>query len=310
MLIQKYRHTCGDEKWVKESDPKPGKGWAPVKGQAKYITKKAEIMENKYLEKIALRRVISEIAKGLSTPLETLVSKGFVKGESAYNKGMKLGNRNIAKKLGVTISKGNSKGENVISNSGGGYITMNRGGDTRIIANPKPLYLSRQSPVHQGFVRHELFEAGVAKNPNSKTLSGNRSILSNAYSHIPEEVKNSIGEHEIAKEKYHVLRGMTDAPIHGDPVVIKNKAGGIVGQHLSPQVLTQESEMVRKNPYLSRLKSMRSITGEDNLVQQATGKKYGVDKMTGKDHAKANNYITGEHFDENSGKSFRVAQEK
>lgn len=62
------------------------------------------------------------------------------------------------------------------------------------------------------------------------------------------------------------------------------------GLHLSPRVLSRESEMVRKNPHLARrFHSIRGSSGESAIMKRITGKRYGMDKMTARDHLRAHN---------------------
>ena len=219
---------------------------------------------NQYLEKIAsfekqaLRRIITELAKGkVSMGLDKLVQLGAVKPVKTYTKGMRLGNDNLAKKLGTIIQKPSSS-EIERATSGSGYLTIPGRERDKILASR---LLSNQFPTkhtHQGMIRHELFEAMEARAAHKAgtmgtTLNGKPGLKATAFT---QEISPGV----------HIG----------------------VGLHISPRVLARESELVRKNPYLSKsFKRIRGDSGEADTIERLTGKKYGVDKMTGKDYYKA-----------------------
>lgn len=47
--------------------------------------------------------------------------------------------------------------------------------------------------------------------------------------------------------------------------------------------------MVRKNPYLTKIRDLREATGEAGLVHKITGKRFGQDRLTAKDMDKLHN---------------------
>lgn len=236
-----------------------------------------EPMANKYLEKIAANRLVQEIAKGtVKMPLKALVAKGALRGPGVYSKGMQRGNTAIAKKLGVDISKDSAEGLHGLASAGGGYASINtvKKGPVALHGGLKNNFLKEVGahPVnhHQAAIRHELFEV-----KDMKALSTSRRRRYSDADMNMMRMKTPLSHaHMIDKVR----------PMKPDVFASKGK---LVGQHMTPRVLTQESEMIRKNPYLGGMRRVRSETGEDKLITSLTGKRFGVDKMTGKDHAKA-----------------------
>jgi hypothetical protein len=242
---------------------------------------------NKYLEKIAefekigLRRIIGELAKGnVSMKLEELVRKGFVKPQKVYAAGMRKGNDVLAKKTNSIIRNPTSEYDKAVSSSGGGYAMNAKQYGGNRISFDKNFPISSNKVEHQGFLRHELFEAMEA---NSK-----RGISSNRVrKKIDTSPKALIGYGYSPRSSEKISKTLSKN-ISLKPTLFHSEMNGakvLTGAHLSPRVLTRESEMVRTNPHLSnKFKDIRDTTGESRIVEKITGKKYGVDKMTGKDH--------------------------
>jgi hypothetical protein len=243
-------------------------------------------MSNKYLEKIALRRIISEIAKGtVKTPLKDLASKGFVKLEKVYSKGMAEGNRNIAKNINAHIgtARSNTPVRKLLSDMGGGYAGfLDKKNKVQVIR--KALPRNKQNNIHQGFTRHELFEG-----MDMRAVSGNNARVT------PKPLKGTdqyntavtLASMEIPGGKRAAVKLIDDVRTPKPDVFLSGD--NMVGAHMTPRVLTRESEMARKNPYLKKITEIRNLTGEASYVKKLTGKKFGVDKMNSKDHARAFN---------------------
>lgn len=249
---------------------------------------------NVYLEKIALRRIVSELAKGtVSTPLKTLADKGFVKPLSTYAKGMNEGNKAMAKKIGVSISKGSGRTESSAALGGGFATVAYKDGRIGVVHSGKKSEIhkvlgtdSRLSVHNPALVRHEIFEAqdllrkrsaGHLNTPSqTDAMKVFRGMIDGP--HVSKEVQNAALRH--AASHMRVAKPVTTS-------LFQNQAGATVGSHMSPRVLTRESEMVRKNPYLDRLKSLRTVTGESDVIKGITGKRFGVDVMRPKDHEAA-----------------------
>jgi hypothetical protein len=230
--------------------------------------------QNKYLEKIALNRLVSELAKGnVSTGVEKLVSKGFIRPAATYNKGMALGNKNIAKQIGMKVHTPRTALDRISSNAGGGYASVIRKNGEVHALHVKPSQSMFGQDSHHGLIRHELFEGHDIK----RVLNNPKRVSEIKPEHYA-EVKAFMGDDYNHK---HV----TNRRIIKPDVFTNN--GQITGMHVTPRVLTRESEMVRKNPHLGEFKDLRNMTGEDRIVHKITGKRYGMDKMTTRDHAKA-----------------------
>ncbi len=257
---------------------------------------------NKYLEKIALhekealRRIVSEIAKGtVTTPLKELVGKGFVKSRAAYAKGMNEGNKAILSKMtGVQVYRPKTPSDKALSAQGGGFATVNRhSGRIDVMHEGKKSiahYILGTRNTHDVYtpamIRHELFEARDMQHLSKEGLrpSGRRSSILNSVSDAMRGYK--VPESAVREQRV----ALTHALRHVKPVAFgsfRNQHGAPVGAHATPRVLSQESEMVRKNPYLSHLRETRESLGEASIVKDITGKRFGIDKMTGKDHRKA-----------------------
>ena len=252
-------------------------------------------MSNKYLEKIAelekvsLRRIISEFAKGkISTPLSELVSKGAIKSEGVYARGMRKGNSVLAKQTNSFVQRPHSALDKALADGGGGYFTIPlHKGHNKIVAN-KSGFMGGTEVSHQASVRHELFEAMEANHQRKSGIVKSidmPKILHNKEAYpVPPKLRQEVdrlNSNVMAGEMSQITRRHTSPSGESVPT--------IVGQHLSPRVLTRESEMVRKNPFLQKgFKDVRgSTTGESSLIQKLTGKEYGTERMTGKDHKKA-----------------------
>lgn len=230
--------------------------------------------QNKYLEKIALNRLVSELAKGkVSTEVHELVNKGFIRPAETYSKGMALGNKNIAKQIGMKVHTPRTALDKITAISGGGYATTVRKNGSMHALHVKPEQSMFSRDNHHGMIRHELFEGHDVK----RVINDAKRITSIKPEHHA-EIKAFMGDD-------FNLKHINNRKIV-KPDVFTNK-GNIIGMHVTPRVLTRESEMVRKNPHLGDFKDLRGMTGEDSLVHRITGKRYGMDKMTSKDHAKA-----------------------
>lgn len=249
---------------------------------------------NKYLEKIAtfekaaLRRAVAEFAKGnISKSLEQLYSKGVIKSPKVYAEGMRRGNDVLAKHTNSIITK--ARPGTILSSvadNGGGYSNVGKkGGGSHIIISRTPnsslVQDSYKSILHQGNIRHELFESMDLNHFRKDPLRKINIDRKKQYKDLAE-----YGVDNKVLDKVKKLHNNVD---EYKGTFLKHPQHGIIGNHQSPRVLTRESEMVRKNPYLndSILRGLRDDTGESHLIKRITGKRYGMDKMTSKDHAKA-----------------------
>lgn len=232
---------------------------------------------NKYLEKIALRRIVSEIAKGnVTRPLRQLVRDGFVKSEKAYAQGMARGNSNLAKETGAIVRKPKNTNERMLSSVGGGYVTVADKKAPLVIHNRK--VANTDANHHEGFIRHELFEAKDVKDLPTR---GVHKLSREEKQGLVSATSNIIGEGPAKR----LLRRTG----YRRPDVFADISHGVSGSHMSPRVLARESNMVRENPHLQGMKDFRHVSGEAEYVTHVTGKRYGEQKMTGKDLEKAKN---------------------
>lgn len=252
----------------------PKSQWGDKAWLFKNLTEVKE--QNKYLEKAALRRAITELAKGtISKPLSTLSRMGVIKPADIYAKGMARGNANIVKSFGAEIRHPRNSAERILTDLGGGYSTsIGHTGTTATVFHKHNKYLTMASTPngHHGMIRHELFEASDGKRVfnhadrqvSSEAAAGAKEALTFAGAK-PKHIDNHFSKHRLLKP---------------DVFTTNNE---IVGSHLSPQVLARESEMVRKNPYLAKLREHRNTSGEADTIKRITGKEFGREKMTGTD---------------------------
>lgn len=239
-------------------------------------------MKKEVMEKSALTRLVKELAKGtVSKKITDLSSLGFIKPKAVYEKGMKIGNINIAKKEGVVFSKGKKTADSIMARAGGGYATLpiDNSDKVKVISKGLPIPgLSLKGPEHQGAIRHELFEARELK----------RSIMNKSNTGV--SLKNSTREYHKTPRtidpylKYHLIRGLPRTPLPSMPKSLSNPEKP--SSHLSQKVLLRESEMIRKNPYLEKIKQTRKSSGESEALEKVLSKRYGVDKVGAKDFKK------------------------
>lgn len=253
---------------------------------------------NQYLEKIALRRVISEIAKGnVTMPVKELAEKGFIKSRGTYAKGMAEGNKAIASRIpGVTVNRARSTSEKTISSMGGGFSTHPRSdGSSKVLyqgggaqAHPALGTEDTKDVTSSAMIRHELFEAqDIHKlhRQNRLNFTNRRAISQEYLSGLKNQGAPAEAIHDGRVALVNAMRSSKVANVSN----FKNEYGQIVGRHATPRVLSQESEMIRKNPYLSKLKDYRVSSGEASITHDITGRRFGMDKMTGKHHERAFN---------------------
>lgn len=263
------------------------------------------IQMNVYLEKVALTRLVKELAKkpASRSTLSSLFDKGVIRSPGQYAEGMRKGNNSLAQKVNATIST--SKPETLFSEvtaSSGGYATVANSKGTSNIYHDREQsafstgegpFKNRESHqkqfdelMHQAGIRHEVFEARAVKDSLAKGEGlnlhqrGPRKEALKEYSDMsntPEKTKS-----QWDRSMNHLAFPKIQAQLHN------NSSGQLVGSHMNLSVLGRESELIRKNPYLHRspLATVRSFTGENKYIQHLTGKKYGADKITGKDISK------------------------
>ena len=251
---------------------------------------------NKYLEKIALRRIVSEIAKGnVTTPLKTLAQQGFIKSKGTYARGMNEGNKSIAASIpNLQVSRAKTPADLQRTAQGGGFVTL-----MKPDGGIQTMHSGRRAEVHEipgskglrdvstpALSRHELFEAADARSLEAKHAlrTVRRSDITKSY--VGSLKSQGVPDADIKDSRSQVLGFMKNLKVTL-PATFKDSRGNVVGAHLSPRVLSRESEMIRKNPHLSHIRDYRESTGEASIVNDITGKRFGVDKMTGKDHHKA-----------------------
>lgn len=138
------------------------------------------------MEKQALRRIVSELAKGLvKTPLENLAAKGFIKSEKTYAKGMRLGNAALSKLHKAPISaniKSNSGHLRMISQSSGGAFTIPHISGPKIFKSENQINASSGHLSRSGKdlntslgIRHELHESSyVNKVKDAKKFANSK----------------------------------------------------------------------------------------------------------------------------------------
>lgn len=219
---------------------------------------------NKYLEKIAVSRLVKEISLGKVTKsLSDLVSSGILRPEKTYVKGMKAGNKILADKINAKISKPRGLAAEALAKRGGGYtILPNNKTDSLIIQQFGLPFLGRKSAIHQMGIRHEIYEGRELRKRMGSTDTYNLRDLIKAHQAKTADVGN----------KYHaseILRGM---PAKDIPKLPPGKT------HLHDRVLLSESIDVSKNPYLGLLRKIREGNLDAKTVSDITGRPYGQHK--------------------------------
>lgn len=262
-------------------------------------------MANRYLEKIALRRVVSELAKGNITKMvggnpgtygqiaRSLQEAGAIKSPKVYAEGGKRGIKNVLKELGpkIWVTKGKKGslreyvGTNMTPTHKGVNINMppSKSGLSANLSGFRNAKAQRIMEDNDG-IFHEAFEAMAARkaiqkgdinyaatHPFSKGLRMNN--LAESTPVRPTKIKRYVDSMSIMPH----LRG-----------AIVNR-GESVGSHASLGVLGRESELIRKNPYKSITGIFRDHSGEADYVSKVVGKRFGIDKFTGKDIRKLEN---------------------
>lgn len=242
------------------------------------------------MEKVALQRLVKELAKGtVKTPLDTLVQKAGLRSANTYAAGMKKGNKYLQKLQGtpITVPKPGTFQQHLTEDAGGGLALPNpEKNRIDVLLNRKISRLAGKNE-RELVARHELFEAGEVKK-HMKT-GPIKAMRQPKVDRLPAVLTDKfLSTHDRFATKRSVVR----------PQVFR-KDNEVIGVHMNPSILTRESNVVRSNPYLhnSVLIKHRVSDGEGQLVQHITGKKYGVDKMTGKDHARAQVYNAGKDID-------------
>lgn len=255
---------------------------------------------NKYLEKVALTRLVKEIARGsVSATPASLLERGMLRSPSTYSRGARVANDKLQAKLGVNVNKAGKKGmTSIVAPQAGGYASIPRKGE-----NPNIIF-GKSSPLvqdinigaanrehsralremqHQAGISHELFEADAIKRRSMQEPVKDRHSRSLVNYEATSRYLPLAGF--SAKDTYHVLRGVKDmdAPRLGAELYHSNY--GKVGGHMSLDVLGRESNLIRSNPYMakSNLATFRAQSGEADYLHKITGKKYGVDRFYGKD---------------------------
>lgn len=280
-------------------------------------------MSNRYLEKIALTRVVKELAKGTlgeygsakaMKSVHDLMQAGAIRSPKVYTQGMRVGNQEIAKKTGQFINKarpGTARG--VLAQAGGGAASSTQ----QVRGKNTPIAIIPQGP-QPGQSKHLMYsvEDSSLKPGQETNLSGAAGKVHNELSVRHEVIEGKYGAKRPLKQNSpetmeEIRRGLEEfstpprissrmlaqnthipaelAKMYSPKVMVRGKVypGQVVGSHHSPGVLGQESEVVRKNPYLSALPSRivdhRRNQGEGDFLQHITGKTYGREKYTGKD---------------------------
>lgn len=255
---------------------------------------------NKYLEKVALTRLVKEIARGsVSATPASLLERGMLRSPSTYSRGARVANDKLQAKLGVNVNKASSKGlTSIIAPQAGGYASLPRKGEnpTVIFGKSSPLVQDMdigaangghskalRGMQHQAGISHELFEAEAIKRRSRKEPVRDRSSRSAANYAATSQALPQAGF--SAKDTYHVLRGVKDMDAPRLGAELHHSSYGQVGGHMSLDVLGRESNLVRANPYMAKspLSNIRSQTGEADYLHKITGKRYGSDRFSGKD---------------------------
>lgn len=218
---------------------------------------------NKYLVKVALSRLVKEIANGnVKRPLKELARKGFIRNQKVYASGMKTGNTRLAEKYNIKITAPRNEYHKFIMEE-----------------QKEAPYASMVNPDFSGIIVH-----GKKSNPLVKNDANSH------HGSMRHEIYEHMDVQHLSKDRANIRKDLFGNLLLPHVDIIDNKAKMLVGDHHSPRVLTRESEMVRKNPYLRKtFINLRKGSGEDELVHRLTGKIYGQDPMTNADHKKAFN---------------------
>lgn len=245
-------------------------------------------------------------------PLEQLAAKGFVKSKKVYTAGMRKGNDNIANQVGAVIQRPKSEGQRMMASSGGGCVTLpNKDHGSIIMAEGKTLGSTKLE--HQAMIRHELFETMEAnrmrKDPSNSFHTDIHKILTDYSTSLPPLDR-------IPDKTVDQFSRTLDHSLRLKPILNMDSSGGVIGSHFSNRVLTRESEIIRKNPYLSHVNTRDSLLarhrsrGEDKIITRLTGKRFGEHKMTSRDHNKALNAKPDGEIDAGYGVKYPLFQAK
>jgi len=253
---------------------------------------------NKYLEKIALRRIVKELVAGnLSQSAHSLARQGWIKRPSVYAKGMERGNQELARKRNAIIRGPVGKLEILSAQHGGAISRVDKSGRghaifDKNILNPGPRKMLGNPNRSQMTVRHELHEV-----PSIRKQIDKGNVVSQDYMDKGRaETVKMFGERRTSAflDNYQMNKGVA----HGKSERIQPSWDGTpspegktrsftqTGSHASSTVLARESNDVRTNPFLGKFKDLRNYSGEAQYLKGVTGKTYGKDRFTNKDYKK------------------------
>jgi hypothetical protein len=246
---------------------------------------------NKYLEKIASTRLVRELVKG-SVPMSvnSLFRRGALRSPARYAKGMREGVGAIAKKVGADFTAvkrlDTVQGDGIVRS--GGYTTVaSRDGGIHIYHDKgisSDIHIgeskARKDIAHQSGLMHESFEAEQIRRDLSRGVIDTGAAQLTLKKYKEYALRKGIPEKSLKDTERFLNQAASPA---SRAVLVKD--GKEVARHQSLVVLGKESNMIRTNPYLRvhGLSKNRMESGEANFISKITGKKYGVDRFTGKD---------------------------
>ena len=251
---------------------------------------------NQYLEKIALTRLVKQMAIGAvkKTPQE-LHAAGVLRSAAHYAERTAVGTAKINAKSGVNISGVSKKNTNskIFAGMGGGYATtVSSKGEITIHHNHGKLSPLTQGLTgdlrelaHQSGLRHEAYEGQAIR----KSLDSKADLRTHL---ITPEVKSAFKDTAgiiAGSPRAEISMGRATerlaAPKHSALMVNDWSGPTPKSVHHNMSVLARESNMIRANPYLhaSPLARIRRVTGENKYVSRITGKEFGKQRMGKKD---------------------------
>lgn len=232
------------------------------------------------------------------------VEKGMIKPEGVYAHGIALGNRELAKKHGIDISRvrgGWEKGQ--VDASAGAGAVMGRDGRGKVLVAHRPHLVAgmpngKISGLDKGLAtRHEIFEIMALKNnykpggvQRAEDARGKAKAFYDNYEAGLSDADRVAQAGKTAQMRADTDKGLSSIDMQPAAKFHSHEWGGTVGVHANPEVLTRESSLVATTPHAARLREMRKKTGEANFVKKVSGHEYGSRPLPGKAHSKARNF--------------------
>ena len=253
------------------------------------------------LVKVALNRMTKmfNVGKLSDGALKTIQSAGgAIRPAEQMAEGMIRGQRN---RLGTALKE---KGilSDLIARSGSGAATIPSSygpfvtkGNIHVDSGLKDPILKAQLINHEGYERAELLSRGMAGTPGSGTI-WHPKMGFNTKPGLFQRFRDTAERFHVAKPVDWLHRKATGISVP-EQQAFQNfqKDHVVIGRHVNLSVLGQESNDMRKlhkfhNSPETFIPGMRRDSGEAQLVERITGKRYGQDPITKLDLEKLRNH--------------------